>query len=351
MNRFPGLLLIRADASSTIGAGHLMRCLALAQAWQDAGGNAAFACAEIPHSLESRLMDERCALYRLAVDRGSRRDGQATSALAKSLHANWVVLDGYSFGADFQGGVRNSDRRVLVIDDDGRHETYDADMILNQNGGVDAALYERRPRDACLLLGCEYALLRREFQRIPRGSGAIHGRVRRLLVTLGGADPNNRTERVLRACLKGGCADCEIDVVIGPANRHAGALHEAAQTATRRVVLHASPRNLPELMARCDVAISAAGSSVYELAYFGVPMLLLVTAPNQRTSARYLDRLGAAVLVVEPAFDSQGDLAAAIGAFIENAAIRAQCAATARGLVDGRGAARVVAAMRKLNNR
>jgi UDP-2,4-diacetamido-2,4,6-trideoxy-beta-L-altropyranose hydrolase len=170
--------LIRADANSVIGTGHVMRCLALAQAWQDAGGTVAFACTDMPDSLLQRLWTERCEVHRFESAPASSREAndlQETLRIANVVRPQWLVLDGYDFGPNYQLALRDSRWRLLFIDDDWRHERYHADILLNQNVGATAALYASRKVGARLLLGCQYALLRRDFRARPqpaaRGGG------------------------------------------------------------------------------------------------------------------------------------------------------------------------------------
>jgi UDP-2,4-diacetamido-2,4,6-trideoxy-beta-L-altropyranose hydrolase len=344
----PGALLIRADANSVIGTGHVMRCLALAQAWQDVGGTVTFACARLTDSLSRRLTAEGCAVETLTPSaQGTWDDLNATRALAESIGPRWLVLDGYAFGPTFQLALREVKWRLMVIDDDGRRTDYYADVLLNQNAGAAAALYGRHTHTARLLLGSRYAMLRREFLRTPRKL-ATSETVARILLTLGGADAHNLTQRfldVLAPCVP---ADSQIHVLVGPANPHVAALQELAST-MKRMVLHVAPDNVPQIMADCDLAITAAGSSVYELAYLGVPMLFVVTAENQRPIAAALDQLGAGVRIDELPTSRTADLPSAFERLAADAALRAQCAATCRQLVDGQGAARVVAVLREMS--
>jgi UDP-2,4-diacetamido-2,4,6-trideoxy-beta-L-altropyranose hydrolase len=341
----PGTLLIRADANSVIGTGHIMRCLALAQAWQDAGGTVAFACTELPTGLLQRLRtDESCTVHTIEAAPGSDRDIEQTRQLAESIAPKWLVLDGYSFAPAFQLGLRDVKWRLLFVDDDGRHESYHADVVLNQNAGAAAVLYGRRTHTAKLLLGCRYAMLRREFLSAKTRS-ITNDSVSQILLTLGGADRQNLTARyldILSACRS---ADCQIHVLIGPANPHVFHLRELVAKMSR-VALHVSPANLPQIMADSDLALSAAGSSVYELGYLGVPMILVVTADNQRPIAAALDQLRAAFRLHDPDAVNESDKVW-ISAFLHDPTERAACAATFQQLVDGKGAARVVDALRE----
>src|SRR5258708_32931481 len=114
-----GTLLIRADASVTIGTGHAMRCLALAQAWQDAGGKAVMAMAESLSAVDERLASEGIQTVYLSQAAGSRGDERETAELACSQNADWVVLDGYRFASEYQQAMKATGRKVMVVDDCG----------------------------------------------------------------------------------------------------------------------------------------------------------------------------------------------------------------------------------------
>jgi spore coat polysaccharide biosynthesis predicted glycosyltransferase SpsG len=146
-------LLVRTDASVAIGTGHVMRCLALAQAWQQAGGNVVFAMAEATPSLEARLRISRIKVMRLSATAGSAEDAARTSAAARGEKADWVVVDGYQFDSAYQAALRAEGLKVLFIDDNGEAAPYSADLILNQNAHATEALYCNREKHVHLLLG------------------------------------------------------------------------------------------------------------------------------------------------------------------------------------------------------
>ena len=339
----PGLLL-RADASTAIGAGHVMRCLALAQAWQEAGGAACFAAVELPDGLAARLAAERIALRRLHAAPGSRADAEQTAALARELGATWVVEDGYPFDADYQRNIKDAGLRLVAIDDYGHAGRYVADLVLNQNIYAAESLYPNRAPDTRLLLGTRYALLRREFSPWQAWQRTIAPIGRKILVTLGGSDPGNVTATVLEALLGVDLADLETIVVVGAGNPHLATL-EARLQGRPGFQLQYHVSDMPALMAWADIAISASGSTCWELAFLGLPSLLVVLADNQAPIADRLDACGAAINLGWHASLTSGAIAGAVTQLASAPERRAHLAGQMRALVDGRGATRVLRAM------
>jgi UDP-2,4-diacetamido-2,4,6-trideoxy-beta-L-altropyranose hydrolase len=285
-------LLIRVDASTNIGSGHLMRCLALAQTWQDTQGQPIFLMANSVPALEERLKLEGMKVVLLTTEPGSLKDAQETAALAHQFEANWVVVDGYHFGAEYQQIIKYSGLNLLFIDDYGHAEHYYADFVLNQNISADEQLYQHRKPYTQLLLGTGYTLLRREFWQLQKWQRTIPPVAKKVLVTLGGADPDNVTLKVIHALQILAVEELEALVVVGGSNPHYETLKMAGQNSRVPIRLKRNFNNMPELMAWADVAISAGGSTCWELAFMGLPSILLIVAENQRAIAAELDRQG-----------------------------------------------------------
>lgn len=340
----PGaLLLLRADANVHTGIGHVMRCLALAQAWQDAGGQVTFATAEITDSLAARLASEGMALRAIAAPLGSRGDAHLTAELAVQLGAAWVVLDGYYFGADYEGRLRERVPRLLAIDDEGHAGRHVADLILDQNLAARATSYVARPAASECLLGPDFALLRRDF-RVARVSSRVTAALgRKLLLTMGGTDPAAATETLLDV-LEPVAHEFELEVVTGTANPRAAALAERLGwwPSVTRLVLDA---DMPKRLAWADLAISAAGTTCWELACLGVPALLVSVADNQRPNASAMAAHGAALDLGDVATLDGEALVEALFALAHETERRRLMAERGRALVDGQGARRVVTAM------
>ena len=340
---YPRSILIRADASVVIGTGHAMRCLALAQGWQDANGKAVFAMAETAPPLAKRLLSEDIETVSLACIPGTKEDASATLKAAKDHHARWIVVDGYRFGAEYQQWLKNSGVKVLFIDDNALCNSYSADLLLNQNSHADALTYSDRAPATKLLLGPRYALLRREFGSVQSRERRIPPVARNLLVTMGGSDPNNVTLRVLLALSRTQVEGMKVKVAIGGSNPHQASLEEQVGQQNGCVELLTDVQEMAELIAWADVGVAAAGSVSWEFCALGLPSLLVPVAENQLRAATDLDRRGAA-RVVDESF-SAAQLAKDLTDLMLAREYRLQMSEAARSLVDAAGARRVVEAI------
>ncbi len=341
------LLLIRADGSALMGTGHVMRCLALAQGWQRTGGRVVFAQAESTSALEQRLRSDGIEVVRLDAIRGSFEDAAQTAELAKERRAS-IVADGYCFGTAWQREIKNSGLWLLLWDDYGQAEHYYADLILNQNLHASPQMYSRREAYTRLILGTRYAQLRREFLEWSNLRRDISAVARKVLVTLGGSDPDNATAKVMQAL--GRLREAEAVVVVGGSNRNLASLQCAVmsdQSSPIRLLVDAP--NMPKLMAWADVAVSAGGSTAWELAFMGLPSLVIVLSKDQVDIAAALDREGVSVNLGEHRQLSVERLAATLESVLADLPLREQMNRRGRQLVDGLGNCRVTTHLRAIS--
>lgn len=340
-------LLFRVDGGASIGTGHVMRCLALAQAWRDRSGTARFVTAHPLGALEDRLRSEGCGIHYPEVAPGSVADALWTAAAARQSGASWIVADGYHFGRDYQQAIKDSGLFLLFVDDYGHGGSYSADLVLNQNLYAREDLYHDRARSTRLLLGTKYALLRREFLKWREWQREHPQIARRILVTLGGADAANVTEKVLHVLKQLSDIDLEIKIVAGAANTHLSSLRETAARASARIEVLSSVSDVPELMAWADLAISAGGTTCWEISFMGLPACILVLADNQLPVARALDENGAAMNIDRWDSESEERFLSAVGNLIYNRARRREMGRIGRSIVDGQGARRVAECLRE----
>jgi UDP-2,4-diacetamido-2,4,6-trideoxy-beta-L-altropyranose hydrolase len=342
-------LLIRADASSRTGTGHVMRCIALAQAWRATGGTVTLAMALDASALYPRLAAENINIHLLHSEPGSTADAAQTAKLARTLGARWVVTDGYHFGSAFQHAIVEAGLRLLLIDDYGHAAEYTADLVLNQNSYAAAFSYPQRSASTRLLLGTRYALLRNEFavwRGWQRGTPDV---ARRILVTFGGSDPDNMTLRAIQALQQVHGTSFDVRVVVGAANQYRTILEEAINCSPLMIQVLTTVTDMPGLMAWADLAVSAMGSTSWELAFMGLPIVGTILAKNQQYIAESLAAAGIAINAGWHTDLAAEHLAHIIASLSVDSPARHQMSERGRALVDGRGAWRVVEAMHMID--
>lgn len=339
-------LVIRADAGDRLGTGHVMRCLALAQAWQDHARPAIFATAAPTPALKIRLESEGTEVVKLAAAPGSAADARETAQLARQVGSPWVVVDGYHFGASYQKLIKESGASLLFLDDVGHCDYYFADLVLNQNLHASKSLYPRRAPYTRLLLGTRFVLLRREYRQLRGWRREIPGVARKVLVSLGGSDPLNQTLKVIRALKQVDLEGLKVTVVLGALNPHAQVLQTVARTLSLPPRLVQNIQDMPGLMAWADLAVTSGGTTVWELAFTGLPSLGLALGEQEEILLAAAANLGLMVNLGEAHTLEAPALATAITDLAQNQEQRASMSAKGHRQVDGYGAERVISMMK-----
>lgn len=290
-------LIIRADASPKIGTGHIMRCIALGQAWQNKGGEVTFVSHCESEALKNRIVEEGFVFAGVPAPHPDPTDIEHTlKVLADSGNEAWLVLDGYHFDPAYQKCIRDAGYRLLVIDDRNHLPFYHADILLNQNIYAPDLKYKCN-KDTIQLLGSKYVLLRREFLDYGPKMKKIRAKAKKILVTMGGADPKNLTLKVIQAIKYLNDSELRVKVVVGPANEKSRSIKMELDDAKFEFKVLSDFFDMAQVMNWADVAISAAGSTCWELALLGTPSLFISMADNQRGNSKWFSRQGASICI------------------------------------------------------
>lgn len=339
-------VLVRADASATVGAGHVARCLTLAGALRARGVVVELALARPSEATLAWVRGAGHVAHGLDVDRGSEEDAAATAALAAG---DPVVVDSYAVTGPWLAGLRARGSFVAFVDDLAAFPL-DVDAVLDPNFHAESLRYELAPHTRAWL-GPRYALVRDEFRaaraaRAPSRADAFEGRV---VATFGGADPSGETERLLAGLLEVRLP-LGVVVVVGAHNPRRTAVEEAARTIARSAPRHAlevrvDVTNLGALFADADLVVTAAGSTCQEIATVGVPGMAVATADNQRPVH---DAVAAEGLLVGLGWHAEltpTDYARGLERLATDGAARRAMAERQRARVDGEGAGRAASAL------
>jgi UDP-2,4-diacetamido-2,4,6-trideoxy-beta-L-altropyranose hydrolase len=340
-------VVFRADASISIGTGHIMRCLTLADTLTKRGAECHFICRQHIGDALDFIRQRGHSAYGLPIDDSSvasvdfSADAAQTRSIMTGLHPDWLIVDHYHLGYEWECQIRSAVKRVLVIDDIGR--PHRCDMLLDQNfhNPVHARYRESLTADTELLLGSEFALVRAEFATLrPPALKRRDGSLSRLLVSMGGTDPGNETRKVLAGLLMSWQSKWAIDVVIGACNPHMNSVEESCQRLPN-ATLHVQADNMAQLMLTADCAINAGGSTTWERCCLGLPALVTVVSNDQAAVAESVAKVGAHMLMGRDTQLSAESYAQAIGML--TAGRLCEMSAAAARICDGLGAERVAA--------
>ncbi len=324
-----------------------MRCLALAQHWRDQGGKATFLSFCESASLRKRIESEAFFFHPIQAPYPHLNDLQTVQTIFSSYVSPWMVIDGYHFDATYQSACRALGYKTLIIDDTAHQPCCDADVLLNQNIHAHTLNYTCPP-GTVFLLGLRYALLRSEFLKFtPKTTTQSPPHI---LVTLGGSDPGNVTGIVIQALKNCQTMDFHARIVVGPVNPHLNQLKEAVSNAPN-LELCTDVSHLSEHIAWADVAISASGTTTWELLVMGVPTLSVIVADNQFELAQTLSQLGAIHLLGLSSEITPLKIEQSLLNLLHNPSQQAHMRQMGKFLIDGLGAQRVVQMLTTFENR
>lgn len=291
------VVLVRADAGSRIGSGHLVRQLALADLLAARGADVVM----VTTGDDPRIT---AAGHRsLAVPEQPDATGRPWPAAAQLADAratveraggavDVVVVDHYGLDHVWEAEVRRIADRVVAVDDlAGRRREVDLLVDHNWYGAGSAGRYDGTVPDGCeLLLGPRYALLHPAYAELRKASAPAAVPPRRLLVSFGGTDPAGETRTVLEA-LRGRTGPERVEVVVGSPAAVAPGLEELV-AGVPGAELHVALPSLAPSLQRADLAIGASGTATWERICLQVPAIVTTTAPHQSGVTRALAEAG-----------------------------------------------------------
>ncbi|RUO30006.1 UDP-2,4-diacetamido-2,4,6-trideoxy-beta-L-altropyranose hydrolase [Aliidiomarina sedimenti] len=313
-------VVFRADASHQIGSGHVMRCLTLADALTQAGGDCQFICRNHKGHLAEFIRAKGYPCHLLHEDSEHAEMGVPSTQHSTTQHADWLkvtwqldavqtgcvldtvkpdwlVVDHYALDHGWEQALTPYYRKLMVIDDLADRPHHHADVLLDQTLGRKEDEYRSLVSpDTRLLVGADYALLRPEFAKWRAYSLKRREvpELKTILINLGGVDNDNVTGDLLDALTA--CklpADCSIVVVMGASAPHLQAVRDKAALMDLDTRVLSGVSNMAELMAHADFAIGAAGSTSWERCCLGLPAVMVVLAQNQQLIANQLSQIGA----------------------------------------------------------
>ena len=358
-------VLIYADGNTDIATGHLMRCLSVACALQALGGRAEFAVSDetsadllasffpkkssFPiHVLHADYRKPETALGGLTRLLSYSPDGPAFSPAADGpkqesfLQERFfaeqfpaLLIDSYFVTQDFLEALRPLVKTAYI--DDLYAFDYPADLVINYDFAPPEHFYSKAGK---ALLGCRFAPLRAQFSGL---TPVFREQVANVLISTGGTDDWNVVGKLASALLTAPeSASWRLHVLTGPMHAHREGMQTLAASHPR-LILHENVKDMAGLMRACDLAVSAAGTTLYELCAAGVPSVSFTMADNQLPCARDMERFAGVLCAGDvrstPEFTER--LLSLLFSLAENLQQRSALSRSMHAAIDGRGAERI----------
>lgn len=270
-------IAIRADGGSQIGIGHIMRTLVLAK--ELAKTNEIFYVCRRDNPLSDK--------YSVGIEKLKKEgfkvidiDENDFLSELKKIDADCLITDSYDVDENYFKETKRMFKKTGYFNDMNLYY-FDVDFIINQNINAEDYKYNADKRTK-LLLGTSFVLLRDEFRKT--GIKRLNENVNDILITLGGSDFNNYTGELIEYIKE---LKYKFHIVVGPSFNNVVELMEY-EKGYENIKLYFNA-NMKELMEKCDLAISACGSTLYELAACGVPTIGVVVAENQDKIAKKME--------------------------------------------------------------
>lgn len=353
----------RVDASVSIGTGHVMRCLTLANELSSQGHECLFICREHPGNLCDLITSHRHYLTLLPapenrlpkkneyISKGYapwlgaswQEDARYTLDACSDRKPNWLVVDHYALDARWERAVASAVGSIMAIDDLANRQ-HQCAVLLDQNvlNSSFSMRYEPLVGKGCaLLLGPKYALLRPEYGVLAKSLPKRDGAISRVLIFVGGSDPHHLTERYLNALLATEFSHLFVDVVIGK-NHPEPLIVESLVEARPKTRLFSELPSLAALMVRADLMLGAGGATNWERMCLGLNAIVISVAENQDYVNQELLNEGLIHFLGKAQDVSVETISASLKRLIQSPSINEKQASKIRSIVDGQGCKRVV---------
>lgn len=310
-------IAFRVDANARIGHGHISRCANLGAKLVSLGADVSFICTDLNDEIKNNLHrlgiavkslpsanalstsylanSESTHLYDSWLGTSWRDDADSTKTVLEADPSwDWLITDHYGIDERWHRVLRNSVKRIFVVDDLANRR-HDCDLLVDQSYfGTDQDRYKGLTPEHCeVYLGPKYVLLSDDFNSPPckRRNRAIS----RILVSFGGADALGLSVKVMKELNQFIPEHIYIDLAVGNSNTRKLELQEFSKR--ERTTVHLHSKSLVHLMRVADLAIGAGGVTALERSFMKLPTLAFVAAENQRKALLEMQTLNLLSLV------------------------------------------------------
>lgn len=341
-------LLIRADSCAGFGSGHILRMIALGQAWQSNGGKVVFVTNTTSESLLLRLRCEGFDVYKIYDVHPKIEDIETLLRLIQKYSVKHVVLDGYHFDRFYVQRLRINGICVAMVEDINQQNLYEPDILLvpgvnAKNYGFCVASWTKK------LFGAEYALIRKEFLQENAAPRQLFCASPHILISFGGEDAPNATGFILSSLAAIGWMG-KISVILGDLNPHKESVTKILRKSTLQAEVLPPQENMADVFRKIDVLIGAGGGTCWEACLLGIPSFCLAIAENQKPILNDLSKLDVLVYAGSVSTQSMEKVALQLQNFLHDTHGLQNMSKYALQLVDGKGVDRFIYELLECSN-
>jgi len=272
-------ILFRADSSSTIGTGHIMRDLVLASRYKDT--NIIFAVQSLEGNINHTIEE---AGYKIEVLQSNSIE--EVNRLIKKYNIDLIVIDHYEIDYKYEKQLKTKNSKLKILSFDDTYQKHHCNTLLNHNISADKKRYrDLVPKECELRCGGEYTLLRDEFieeKKIKRDE------IYDIFIAMGGADTANLNIPILKALPP----KIEIVVITTVANKHLEELKEYIKD-KKNIKLFINSNKVAKLINQSRFAIITPSVTVNEIYFMGIDFLAIKRAErgNEMTKVKDWDTI------------------------------------------------------------
>jgi len=274
-------ILFRADSSSTIGTGHIMRDLVLANQYKDA--NIIFAVQDLDGNINHKIKE---ANYKIEILKSNNI--KEVNKLIKKHNIDMIVIDHYGIDYKYEKKLKKQNKNLKILSFDDTYEKHCCDILLNHNISGDKKRYKGLvPKDCELRCGSKYTLLREEFLIEKNKSYKKAKNKKTIFLAMGGADHSNINIKILKVLKK--FENIQVNLVTTTANQNLKKLEQYCKN-KKWINLHINSNKIAKLMKKSDFAIVTPSVTLNEIYFMKVPFIAIKTASNQQDMYDFIKR-------------------------------------------------------------
>jgi spore coat polysaccharide biosynthesis predicted glycosyltransferase SpsG len=346
--------ILRADGSSTLGMGHIMRCLALAVGLKASDIEPVFVTRKLGVPVAQVVRDKGYSAYEIQEDSTAAEDARLTKEIAVNLGAKFIFTDVCHNETQAKPNELTGYHQALAQDFFTLAMTGDQDIDLP----VDIVIYPyiggggpkipASEKQTVVLVGPSYFMFRPEFIEAAQSTPDILEKGSRVMVSVGGADEHHTTSKIVKALCSLTDQDLSVRIVIGTAytDRLRNEINGLLNGLQGAFEILESSTNMAASMQWADISVTGDGLIKYEAAIIGTPCLTLSRPESAMSLNRAFEKTGSSILLGDGTLIDTDQLAAEIKRVLNDQELRASMSNKGRALVDGKGVDRIISAIK-----